>query len=74
MTAQTLDLFADALKDTANGPRVSDFHGLTKGLLQRLSEKGLTLEQCAGPKMLNRSVETLSPLHHRLLRSPELSI
>lgn len=55
----TIDLFADALKDMANGPRVSDFQGLTEGLLRRLSEKGLTLAQCADRKMLDRSLRTL---------------
>ena len=59
MNAQSLDMFAGAVREVADGPRVSDFQGLTKALLKRLSEKGLTLEECAGPKMLNRSVETL---------------
>lgn len=57
--AETIDLFADALQDLANGPHGTDFQALTEGLLRRLSEKGLTLQECAGRKMLNRSLSTL---------------
>lgn len=59
MNADTLDIFKGTLNEIASGPRVSSFQGLTKDLLRRLSEKGLTLEQCADRKMLNRSVSTL---------------
>jgi hypothetical protein len=59
MNTETFDMFAGVINEMANGPRVSSFHGLTKDLLRRLSEKGLTLEQCASRKMLNRSVGTL---------------
>lgn len=59
MSAETLDIFAGAINDIANGPRVSSFHGLTETLMRRLAEKGLTLAQLADRKMLNRSVSTL---------------
>lgn len=55
-TAETLDLFAGVINDIANGPKVQD---LTEMLLRRLSEKGLTLEQCADRRMLNRAISTL---------------
>ena len=59
MSPQTLDLFSSAVNDIANGPRLNSFQDLTEGLLRRLSEKGLTLEQCADRRMLNRSASTL---------------
>lgn len=57
--SETLDIFAGAVQEIANGPRVSSFHELTEGLMRRLSEKGLTLAQLADRKMLARSVSTL---------------
>jgi hypothetical protein len=59
MSAQTLDMFAGVVKEIAAGPRVSSFQNLTADLLRRLSEKGLTLEQCADRRLLNRSISTL---------------
>ncbi|KKC39535.1 hypothetical protein WH87_04915 [Devosia epidermidihirudinis] len=59
MNPQTLDMFAGVVNDIANGPRVGSFQGLTADLLRRLSEKGLTLEQCADRRMLARSRSTL---------------
>lgn len=59
MSTETLDLFTTAVKEVAAGPRVSDFQGLTKALLQRLAEKGVTLEECCDRRMLNRSLSTL---------------
>lgn len=56
---QAQTLFGDALRDVAAGPHGSSFQSLTKNLMRRLSEKGLTLEQCADRKMLNRSRSTL---------------
>lgn len=56
---ETLDMFASAVNEIANGPRVTSFQDLTESLLRRLSEKGLTLEQCADRRMLNRSLSTL---------------
>lgn len=57
--SDTLDMFASAVNDLANGPKISSFHELTEGLLRRLAEKGLTLEQCSDRKMMNRSIRTL---------------
>lgn len=57
--AETLDLFAGVVREIANGPKVTSFQDLTESLLRRLSEKGLTLEQCADRRMLDRSVSTL---------------
>lgn len=59
MNTETLDMFASAVNEFANGPRVGSFQDLTEGLLRRLSEKGLTLAQCADRRMLNRSMSTL---------------
>lgn len=59
MSTQTLDMFAGVVKEIAAGPRVSSFQNLTADLLRRLSEKGLTLEQCADRRLLNRSISTL---------------
>jgi hypothetical protein len=55
-STQTMDLFAGVINDIANGPKVQD---LTEMLLRRLSEKGLTLEQCADRRMLDRAISTL---------------
>jgi len=55
----TTDMFAEAMKDVADGPHLSSFMNMTGALLRRLSEKGLTLEQCTERKMLNRSRRTL---------------
>lgn len=57
--ADTLDLFASAVQEIADGPRSTSFQDLTAGLLRRLSEKGLTLEQCSDRRMLNRARSTL---------------
>lgn len=59
MNGQALDLFAGAVNEIANGPKVTNFQGLTESLLRRLSEKGLTLEQCTDRRMLNRPAATL---------------
>ena len=59
MTHQTLDMFGAALREMADGPKLTSYQELTEGLLRRLSEKGLTLDQCAGRKMLNRARSTL---------------
>lgn len=53
-----------ALSELANGKRISargqDRHALlTEELLRRLSANGLTLEQCADRRVMNRSVRTL---------------
>lgn len=53
------DLFGEALGEIANGPLVGGAGGLTRALLTRLAEKGMTLEQCAGPRIMARSVRTL---------------
>lgn len=55
----TADLFGEALGDLASGPMVGAGAQLTRALLTRLSEKGMTLEQCAGPRVMARSVRTL---------------
>ena len=55
----TNDMFTEAVNDLANGPHMSSFMTMTGALLRRLSEKGLTLEQCTDRKMLNRSRRTL---------------
>lgn len=55
----TTDMFAEAVRDVADGPQLSSFMNMTGALLRRLSEKGLTLEQCTDRKMLNRSRRTL---------------
>lgn len=58
--AQTLDLFASTLQEIASGRQLTNDHdGRTKALLIRLSEKGVTLKQCAGPKMMDRPVSLL---------------
>lgn len=57
---QTPDLFASTLREIADSRHVSsDFQSLTKALLTRLAEKGVTLEQCSGPLMLDRPLATL---------------
>jgi len=57
--SDTMDMFASAVNDLANGPKISSVHDLTESLLRRLSEKGLTLEKCSDRKMMNRSLRTL---------------
>lgn len=57
--ADTLDLFSGALNEIANGPHVGGFDAITKALMQRLAEKGLTLEHLASRQMMNRSLRTL---------------
>lgn len=59
MQTETLNMFAGVVNEIANGPKVTDFQSLTASLMRRLSEKGLTLEQCADRRMLNRSRSTL---------------
>lgn len=56
---ETLELFGDALREIANGPRSTSFQDLTEGLMRRLAEKGVTLEQLCDRKMLNRARSTL---------------
>lgn len=53
------NLFGSALSEIANGPRVTEYGGLTEALIRRLHEKGLTIEQCADRRVMNRSVATL---------------
>lgn len=53
------NLFGEALSEIAGGPRLNGHSHLTKELMQRLAEKGLTLAMCAGPQMMNRSLGTL---------------
>lgn len=53
-----------ALSDLANTRRVgakkADRHALiTEELMRRLSANGLTLEQCADRRVMNRSIRTL---------------
>lgn len=55
--ADTLDLFRDTLTEIASGPHQRP--RLVEDLLRRLNEKGLTLEQCADAKIMDRSVRTL---------------
>lgn len=61
--SETMDMFKGALQELADRPlgkqHATGFQVLTEGLLRRLSEKGLTLEECAGRKMLDRSLSTL---------------
>lgn len=59
MTQTTADLFGSALSDIASGPHVSTQGGLTKALMGRLNENGLTIEQLSGPKIMKRSPATL---------------
>lgn len=59
MTIETMDLFADALTEVANGPRVGGFAGTTEALMRRLAEKGATLAHLSTKPMMNRSVRTL---------------
>jgi hypothetical protein len=49
------------LSEIAEGPHghVSNHHALTEALLRRLNEKGLTLEQCADRRLMDRSLRTL---------------
>lgn len=56
---QTADLFKDALTEIADGPRIGGHGNLTKALMERLAEKGMTLAQCADPRMMKRSLATL---------------
>ena len=58
--AETLELFASTLQDIAASRQLmTDHQGLTKALLVRLSEKGVSLQQCAGPLMMDRPVSLL---------------
>lgn len=60
MNTETLDLFASTLQDIAASRQLmTDHQGLTKALLVRLSEKGVTLKQCAGPLMMDRPMPLL---------------
>ncbi|MDB6035984.1 MAG: hypothetical protein JWM16_6322 [Verrucomicrobiales bacterium] len=59
MTETTADLFGSVLTDIANGPKITGHADLTGALLRRLSEKGLTLDQCADRRVMARSRRTL---------------
>lgn len=60
MSNETLDLFASTLQDIAASRQLmTDHQGLTKALLARLSEKGVTLKQCSGPLMMDRPTPLL---------------
>jgi hypothetical protein len=52
-----MNLFNMALTDIANGPHQRP--RLAVDLLRRLHSNGLSLEQCADAKVMNRSVDTL---------------
>lgn len=51
---ETMELFDLAVNDATKGPQ-----DLTESLLRRLAEKGLTLEQCADPRMMNQPIKAL---------------
>lgn len=69
---ETLDMFAGALREIADGPHSTGFQDLTEGLLRRLAEKGATLEQLCDRRMLNRSRATLEGHCSRLgIRFPD---
>lgn len=59
MTEDQADMFAGAVQDLADGPRISSYQELTEGLMRRLAEKGSTLEQLCDKRMMNRSRRTL---------------
>jgi hypothetical protein len=52
-------LLGEVLTDIASGPSVSGHVELTKALMTRFAEKGLTLAQIADRRMMNRSQATL---------------
>lgn len=56
---KTMELFSDAVNEIANGPKITSYQDLTESLMRRLAEKGMTLEQASGPKIMNRSLRTL---------------
>ena len=55
------DLFGATLSELATAPHgsFSGHHQLTEAILRRLNEKGLSLEQCADRRIMNRSIATL---------------
>lgn len=56
---ETMDLFTGTLNDLANGPHLRGRETLTRALMTRLAEKGLTLDECAGRLMMDRKRATL---------------
>lgn len=62
--ADVLDLFNTALTDIANGPH--NRPRLAEDLLTRLHGNGLTLEQCADKRVMNRSLDTLKGYARKL--------
>lgn len=54
------DLLGATLSEIAEASHgKTDHYAMTKALLCRLQEKGLTLEQCAARQIMNRSLRTL---------------
>lgn len=56
---ETLSLFGDALKEIADGPKMTGHASLTGALMKRMAEKGATLEQLADQRMMDRKRGTL---------------
>lgn len=57
--ADTMELFGSALSEIADGPAVGSHAALTKALMQRMAEKGATLEHLTDRRMMKRSIGTL---------------
>ncbi len=59
MTDATPDLFGTTLTELANGPHIGERADLTRVLMTRLAENGLTIDQLADPRVMKRSRGTL---------------
>lgn len=57
--AETLELFSEVVNAAANGPHMGSYGQITKALMERFAEKGLTLMQLSDRRMMNRSIATL---------------
>lgn len=53
------DLFGEVLTAIGDGPRVSEQGGITSALMRRLHEKGMTLTEMSGPRIMARSKRTM---------------
>lgn len=67
MNAQTFDMFAGAVRDFADGPRIGGLEKLTEALMRRFAEKRLTLDQLSDRRMMNMTRRTLEK-HCRKMR------
>lgn len=53
------NLFGSALSEVADGPHMGSYRQITKALMERFAEKGMTLAQLSDWRMMDRSIRVL---------------